>query len=381
MKEVLSDSGLLKGLISLLTPSSAHPIKQSSDGGPPSYEPKPGGGRKRSPSDADTFDPTPLKKNSNLLPPTPSLGTKQNAVQKGQISEKNISVLAASVLFTVFQHVECWPAELLRAFAEDAFGPRYWVSEEKCKAFVANFEVSLKTQEFGDALMSSLAEQAEAHYASLFQPSGSTHPSVSKRKESKDDESSDASSSGDEEVLESDNVQSSSNGQHKGGGTGLEALFDMKTSRRVRSRYTPGRIIHDDTIADALQSRLDLKSKQNYRLLETLPLFLSIRRVRSLSSSYLERWLNSPALAGLGRTLLAKLIGAMECADPPIEEDVSVLQNVLALRLKANQVSLPLYLSTRITRNSLLECSSPCKSTKLPQSSGKCKQIWQFDDQ
>ena len=328
MKEVFSDSGLLKGLISLLTPSSANPIKLGSDGGPPSYEPKPGGGRKRSPSDADSSDPTPLKKNSNI-PPTPSLGTKQTARltgQKGQMSDKNISVLAASILFTVFQHVECWPAELLRAFAEDTFGPRYWVGEDECKTFVANFEVSLKAQEFGESPMPSLAEQAEAHYASLLQSSGSTHASVSKRKEPMDDESSVASSSGDEEVLESDNVQSTSNGRHKGDVTGLELFFDMKPSRRVRSRYTPGRIIHDETIADALQSRLNLKSKQNYRLLETLPLFLSIRRVRSLSSSYLERWLNSPALAGLGRTLLTKLIGAIECADPPIHEDVSVVQ-------------------------------------------------------
>ena len=334
MKAVLSDSGLLKSLISLLTPSLANPIKQSSDGGPPSYEPKPGGGRKRSPSDADSSDPTLLKKNSNLLPPTPSSGIKQTNTrltgQKGQISEKNISVLAASILFTVFQHVECWPVELLRAFAEDTFGPRYWVDDERCKIFVANFEVSLNTQESGEALTSSLAEQAEAHYASLLQSSGSTHASSSicpKSKPTKnDDESSDASSSGDEEVLESDNVQSTSNGQHKGGGTGLEILFDIKNFRRVRSRYTSEQIIHDDTIADALQSRLNLKSKQNYRLLETLPLFLSIRRVRSLSSSYLERWLNSPALAGLGRTLLTKLIGAMECADPPIHEDVSLIQ-------------------------------------------------------
>ena len=92
-------------------------------------------------------------------------------------------------------------------------------------------------------------------------------------------------------------------------------------------------------IGSALSARLGEKVKQNSRLLSTLPAFTRIPRVRSLAASQLEKWLQSPALSGLARKLFSTTVGRIENVDPPLPEDISAIQSILSMSLKANQVS------------------------------------------
>ena len=91
-------------------------------------------------------------------------------------------------------------------------------------------------------------------------------------------------------------------------------------------------------IGSALSSRLGEKVKQNSGLLATLPDFTLVPQVRGLVASQLEKWLQSPALSGLARTLFSKLVKGLENVNPPLPEDVSTIQTILSMTLKANQV-------------------------------------------
>jgi integrator complex subunit 1 len=53
----------------------------------------------------------------------------------------------------------------------------------------------------------------------------------------------------------------------------------------------------------------------------------------------LEKWLQSPALAGLARNLFASTVQNMKNIDPPLEADLRAVDSILDMRLKANQVS------------------------------------------
>mmetsp|Transcript_59446 Transcript_59446/g.145493 ORF Transcript_59446/g.145493 Transcript_59446/m.145493 type:complete len:1801 (-) Transcript_59446:117-5519(-) len=91
-------------------------------------------------------------------------------------------------------------------------------------------------------------------------------------------------------------------------------------------------------VAEKLQQRLDVKAKQA-GLLQCLPTFTSIPSVRRLVTSYLEKWLQSPALAGLSRILFKETVKNMKFVDPPLDDDLAALDNILAMRLKANQLN------------------------------------------
>ena len=108
----------------------------------------------------------------------------------------------------------------------------------------------------------------------------------------------------------------------------------------VRPRFIgPIRNIGYEFVAEALSSRLEERVKQNSSLLSTLPSFLIIPRVRSLTAGFLERWLQSPALSGLARGLFSSTVEEMKNVDPPLQEDISALDSILSMKLKANQVS------------------------------------------
>jgi hypothetical protein len=116
----------------------------------------------------------------------------------------------------------------------------------------------------------------------------------------------DSSSSGEEEILESNSMEVDQVLPHQAviSTNALEKLFqpNSHSKQRVRSRYVGHNLdLAFETISDALAERLGSKSKQNSSLLQTLPRFLCIPRVRCLSSRHLDRWLQSPALAGLAR--------------------------------------------------------------------------------
>ncbi|KAL7488211.1 hypothetical protein ACHAW6_015042 [Cyclotella cf. meneghiniana] len=287
-------------------------------------------------------------------------------------SASNHRVFAATVLYSVLQHMDHWPIELMKVFAEDAFGPRTWVDNEICRDLVSNLQMSLNPVVIGepiDAATSLIADEVESYFSSLISrieknesspmslptrrviissqqrmPSAKEVQMQSRQTEAMDDSAS--SSSGEEEVLESDirevcpiipqyqDVESLGM---------LNKLFRRSPSSnlRIRSRYVGHNLeLAHEAISDALTDRLSSKSKQNSRLLQALPGFLCIPRVRCLSSRHLEKWLQSPALAGLARNLLSRIARNMANEDPPLPDDVEVIDNVLKMKLKANQFSM-----------------------------------------
>lgn len=109
---------------------------------------------------------------------------------------------------------------------------------------------------------------------------------------------------------------------------------------RVRARYFGLNLdAAIDAVYNALLDRIAQKSKQNSGLLQTLPSFTSIPQVRALVSENLGKWLQSPALAGLSRTLFAATVEKMKFVDPPLPEDLKAIDFILAMKLKANQFS------------------------------------------
>ncbi len=123
------------------------------------------------------------------------------------------------------------------------------------------------------------------------------------------------------------------------------------------------RILAHELIGSALAGRLGEKVKQNSGLLSTLPDFTLVPQVRGLVASQLEKWLQSPALSGLARTLFSKLVKGLENVDPPLPEDVSTIQTILSMNLKANQVRyIQVTYSFRLT---LLNFSPDCSPLYL----------------
>jgi hypothetical protein len=109
---------------------------------------------------------------------------------------------------------------------------------------------------------------------------------------------------------------------------------------RVRQRYFGVNLEYaHDAISASLSERLDVKSKQNSGLLQSLPSFTSVPSIRTLIAANLEKWLQSPALSGLARSLFSKTVKSMKHVDPPLPADLQAIDNILGMRLKANQVS------------------------------------------
>ena len=108
----------------------------------------------------------------------------------------------------------------------------------------------------------------------------------------------------------------------------------------IRPRYTEScRIAAHKAIGESLSQRLGAKVKQNSGLLAMLPNFISVPQIRALTARHLERWLKSPALSGLARPLFVAIVQAIENVDPPLEEDIATIDSILAMKLKANQLS------------------------------------------
>lgn len=341
-----------------------------------------------------------------------------------------IAVLAATVLYSAFQHVDHWPVPLVHAYAEDAFGPRLWVDDEKCSLLVQNLalchcdlkqfaniddEASLAQAARVARYYENLPSESHAN-GSAIPPSRSTTltpQSLPQRERSMSMGSSadpDAmaaaqpsdsdSDSGDEEacLIEvssgllaragnggGDDSSSSSSGEEdaevvevsttlEGGSqvvppshtvslTSQSAVSTLNllstfpgtpTSlnlQRVRRRYVGDNLDHaHKAIATALSERLDLKSKQNSKLLMALPLFVCIPAVRRLTTRHLERWLQSPALSGQARALFAATVQSMHNADPPLPDDIQAIDSIMEMRLKANQLNMHIENVTEIAK-------------------------------
>jgi len=374
------------------------------------------------------------------LSPVPARG---KVIARGGAFPKpsfDVHVFAATCLYTAFQHLDHWPVQLVRAYAEDCFGPRLWVDHPQCAALVQNLAL-VHTNEVtaGDdgVLLKDAASVAEAyamfeqteeitnsdhgeispklvsteepfslgkasdaantaasdfnrHHSSLssasFESSGSrnglnrakqrpkgsnngsgksdsggecelTHSASDSSMKKQDDGNS--SSSGEDDgnaVVMSKSEDSSllpgkksSNGKESDGsrsnGVGGKALYPISQDRldqsRIRQRFFGENLVAAHAaIVSTLSERVDVKSKQNSNLLQCLPSFTPIPGVRYQIAVNLEKWLQSPALAGLARTLFTSTVNSMKNADPPLDEDLKAIDSIIAMRLKANQVSL-----------------------------------------
>ena len=330
----------------------------------------------------------------------------------------NVRTLAATILFSAFEHFDHWPVPLVKAYAEDCFGPRSWVDEPASQLLVKNLafaHTGVKNQNVtpldeahleADALL--MAEFYRNRDEERFSPSPSkreretlssypsqksvvgtlqitrprsmsngsfdstslppTNTKPGDESDSGDEEEvalkttvsmktsedSASSSSGeeDEQVLirsksfdEDNNSESSPFPQHVDGPPVLKPTYPVTQQtlnfKRIRQRYFGINLEHaHSAISSSLNERLDVKSKQNSSLLQSLPAFTSIPEVRTLITSNLEKWLQSPALAGLGRSLFKGTVNMMKNVDPPLPADLAAIGNILSMRLKANQVSI-----------------------------------------
>jgi len=401
----------------------------------------------------------------------------------------NVQVVAATILYLSFSHLDHWPVALVKAYAEDCFGPKLWVDDERCKLLVDNLrfvhnnnpnttsdnkekggETAQKNcDDDGDAAMedASLLDDAalvaesysklqefiaEDEYASIDNVSplqqqqsqqqqrrgslssagsagvgpishsasvtslpratsrdesdsavakgkkkdndNNTNGDKSNKKKDKkkvatkasknkppkvkredDDDGGSSSSSGeeDEEVIvttksagedptspkkagdDNTNRPASPTASNAGSETGTSEsissslllkrrLYPLEQQKlnlaRVRRRYFGVNQQNAyDAISSSLSARLDMKAKQNSALLQSLHSFTSIPAVRSIVSGNLEKWLQSPGLSGLARTLFTSTVKQIENVDPPLPADMEAIQKILSMRLKANQLS------------------------------------------
>jgi integrator complex subunit 1 len=125
---------------------------------------------------------------------------------------------------------------------------------------------------------------------------------------------------------------------------GIKLTYPLQQQKlnfsRVRQRYFGQNLeLSYLAVSEKLRERLDTKSKQNSGLLQCLPYFASIPRVRAIITANLEKWLQSPALSGLARALFSKTVNNMKNVDPPLPADLEALDNILRMRLKANQLN------------------------------------------
>eukprot|EP00536_Pseudo-nitzschia_multiseries_P000729 jgi/Psemu1/282533/fgenesh1_pg.9_\ len=108
----------------------------------------------------------------------------------------------------------------------------------------------------------------------------------------------------------------------------------------VRKRYFGQNLeLAYQAVSKKLNERLATKSKQNSSLLNCLFAFTSIPNVRATITANLEKWLQSPALSGLARALFSRTVRSMKNANPPLPADLDALDNILRMRLKANQLN------------------------------------------
>eukprot|EP00934_Nitzschia_sp_Nitz4_P006870 Nitzschia sp. Nitz4//scaffold142_size57810//11162//17644//NITZ4_006492-RA/size57810-augustus-gene-0.32-mRNA-1//-1//CDS//3329536379//6860//frame0 len=389
---------------------------------------QPGSRKRTAPIDgigpSDGFVPKSIKV---AMSPQVSNKRSQSAFAKPQM---NVKVLAATILFVAFEHLDHWPSPLIRAYADDCFGPRSWVDEPTCQVFVENLALSYKKIPSEDEPMidagcmedaaamakffkkayedhsthssadtspvkrsESFSSVTQTNTGSLpqlgrvrspskdmsnetFPPIGnakskelSPSPSKGKRPQPEDDES---DSGEDEEVVigqslsksVEDDGESSSSGeedeevvvsskavdgiahpsQENDGPPTLVQSYPVVQKHlnfsRVRQRYFGDNLVQAHlAFTLSLNDRLDIRTKQNSGLLQCLPDFTSIPGVRRLISASLEKWLQSPALAGLARSLFAQTVQMMENVDPPLPEDLHSIENILSMKLKANQLN------------------------------------------
>lgn len=328
----------------------------------------------------------------------------QRSVSVEQKLSLPIQIIAASIFYLSLRHLTHWPAQLLHAYAEDAFGPRLWVDHKQCALFVANLQLAHDRQALEVKAVGKVLQEAELvanFYANMMSNLPPDEEGVDEDEEYSNPSnprqgsftyssgetdlvregsiqahySEDDSDSGEEEVVDMGSAVKSTS--RSGGGDDssssgeeeiltTEASFDVARKppmdlypvpstrinlERIRPRYFG---INSEVglmgISQALSARLETKSKQNSRLLQTLPDFCTLPGVRSLIATNLEKWLQSPALSGAARTLFSTTVHHLKDCDPPLPEDLETIDSVLDMQLKANQLNVHIENITHIAK-------------------------------
>lgn len=303
---------------------------------------------------------------SALVPPLGHYG-------KSSTLDVNFSVLAAVIFQTTFRYMRHWPAIFMKLYAEDCFGPRIWVDDERCRIFVQNLAASVNSKDLEDYASSAFVKSFDSFLndVSILQNQdidsdsdsgdeveleGGTskvvlnRPIPSSRTNSSMRESDESSSSGEEESVDGDVIMEGVSPKNKSRALNYENLehlreelapwwkSDVFIREEVRNRYFgTNRSLVYNFVGRALSNRLEEKVKQNSNLLAALPAFVSISQVRRLSAGQLEKWLQSPALSGLARKLFTAVVTSIENIDPPRSDDVFTIKSILSMKLKANQ--------------------------------------------
>jgi hypothetical protein len=266
-----------------------------------------------------------------------------------------VAVLAATILYVTFRPLDHWPAPLVKAYCDDCFGARKWVDTKECQLLVQNLALvhapDADTHLVCPPSVTAVADQVASAYRGMLDEracfslersssiessqrrtslSSNGTSSISKRprpishRDSSDEalesvmdetgDGGDDSSSGEEdheddhEVLVAINGDSSKLDSEPGSTIFEPTLYPLQKGRlnfdNVRQRYFgSNRLFAHDLVAQSLSGRLDVKSKQNSGLLQTLIMFTTIPQVRQLVAENLERWLQSPAVSRPSRAL------------------------------------------------------------------------------
>lgn len=120
-----------------------------------------------------------------------------------------------------------------------------------------------------------------------------------------------------------------------------ELPYILLNSDKVRCRFFGvSSFASINLVEQSLRSRLESRIKHsNTSLISCLPEFIPASPgIRLLVSTFLEKWLQSPALADLSRSLFTKVVESLTICKPPLEEDLHAISMILAMKVKANQV-------------------------------------------
>jgi hypothetical protein len=144
---VLNNYSLFHALITCLSPSSIGDNDSSDVGshGSSAIARSVLSGRKRAGS-LDGFTDatiTPAAKNFKLSQQSPSIVSSKRSIapQSQQSPILPLKQTVATILMLTLEHLDHWPAPLVKAYADDCFGPRHWVDEEICSDLVENLKL------------------------------------------------------------------------------------------------------------------------------------------------------------------------------------------------------------------------------------------------
>ena len=102
------------------------------------------GGRKRAGSLDGSTEATPSSKNLKMSQSPSLASSKRLLAPQPQLSPKPqlpLKQTVATILMVALEHIDHWPAPLVKAYGDDCFGPRNWVDDDICKVLVDNLKL------------------------------------------------------------------------------------------------------------------------------------------------------------------------------------------------------------------------------------------------